>query len=276
MMTRFPVAQVHALADQAKAARAVPVEGLEGWTRSEVDPMRLLAVFTALRGKPGYVLRAYQYRMGGNGNGIVWAIPEGVLFPGPDACTRLAERFLNPPRPPGALDDCMEAIEGDGTPWSYLSASLFAREAAEFGAIWHGCSWSAHAIVGAAPTSDLRCPEADNAGEIDWPGRVKEIGDAVANLTLAETAALGDYLREVHQIEPGQGSTSGWQWLASRPDLWEPCVQQEQDVTQVIFYTFSRLGRERVVRHCDTFLAGQFTFRPRSDIIALGGPGYVH
>jgi len=43
-----------------------------------------------------------------------------------------------PPRPHGALDDFMDAIEGDGSAWSYLSASLFAREAAELGALWHG------------------------------------------------------------------------------------------------------------------------------------------
>jgi hypothetical protein len=36
------------------------------------------------------------------------------------------------------LDDFMDAIEGDGSAWSYLSASLFAREAAELGALWHG------------------------------------------------------------------------------------------------------------------------------------------
>ena len=32
----------------------------------------------------------------------------------------------------------MQAIEGDGSPWSYLSASILSREAEEFGAMWHG------------------------------------------------------------------------------------------------------------------------------------------
>ena len=50
----------------------------------------------------------------------------------------------------------MDAIDGDGSPWSYLSASLFRREAAEFGAMWHGCEWSEHDIIGADPwQSDL-------------------------------------------------------------------------------------------------------------------------
>ena len=108
--------------------------------------MNLLGVFTALRVKPGFVLRAYQFRSGGNGNGVVWAMPTDALLPEPSECPRLTDQFLEPPKPPLALDDLMDAIEGDGTPWSYLSSSLFAREAQEVGAMWHGCHWSTHKI----------------------------------------------------------------------------------------------------------------------------------
>src|SRR4051812_34654359 len=45
----------------------------------------------------------------------------------------------------------MEAIDGDGSALSYLSASIFVRELGEFGARWHGCSWSTHKILGADP-----------------------------------------------------------------------------------------------------------------------------
>ena len=45
----------------------------------------------------------------------------------------------------------MQAIEGDGSPWSYLSASILAREAAEFGARWHGCVWSDQKIIAKPP-----------------------------------------------------------------------------------------------------------------------------
>jgi len=31
----------------------------------------------------------------------------------------------------------MDGIDGDGSGWSYLCASLFAREIAELGAMWH-------------------------------------------------------------------------------------------------------------------------------------------
>jgi hypothetical protein len=32
---------------------------------------------------------------------------------------------------------------------SYVAASFFARAIAEFGALWHGCDWGTHAILGA-------------------------------------------------------------------------------------------------------------------------------
>ncbi|MBO8128637.1 MAG: hypothetical protein H0Z39_05490 [Peptococcaceae bacterium] len=46
----------------------------------------------------------------------------------------------------------MEAIEGDDSLWSYLHASIFARELTEFGAMWHGCNWSTHEILDDNPS----------------------------------------------------------------------------------------------------------------------------
>src|SRR5258708_6127281 len=40
-------------------------------------------------------------------------------------------RFLEPPVAPNALPDVMAAITGDGSPASYIEASIFAREIAE-------------------------------------------------------------------------------------------------------------------------------------------------
>ena len=150
-ITVFPVRKVHQLRRSAQKASRVSRKGPEGWTKSNTDPMKLLSVFSALRLKEGYILRAYQFRSGGNGNGIIWAMPKEAPFPNPDDCIKLQDAFLEPPKPPEALDHFMDAIEGDKTPWSYLSASLFFREACEFGAIWHGCSWTEHRILGTDP-----------------------------------------------------------------------------------------------------------------------------
>ena len=39
------------------------------------DPNDLLGVFKALRLKEGFALHAYDFRSGGKGNGIIWAVP---------------------------------------------------------------------------------------------------------------------------------------------------------------------------------------------------------
>ena len=147
--TTFTPRQVQRLRNGATRAREIPEAcivryektGVE-WLKSDVDPMRLLAVFPSLCLKPGLILRAYQYYSSGNGNGIIWAMPESDPFPEPDQCPKVEDAFLEPPKPPGALSNLMSAINGNGSPRSYLSASIFAREAAEFGALWHGRGWS--------------------------------------------------------------------------------------------------------------------------------------
>jgi hypothetical protein len=135
-----------------KAARAADgeAEGPSG-CKSDIDPMRLLAVFPELQLRRGYILRAYRFRDDGNGNGVVWAMPAEAPFPPPEECVAEVGGFLHPPRPAGALGDFMGALEGDRTPRSYVAASIFAREANELGALWHGCSWSVEQVVASDP-----------------------------------------------------------------------------------------------------------------------------
>jgi hypothetical protein len=111
-----------------------PDDGPEDWHKSPVDPCSLLGAFPALRLRPGYTLRAYSFGESGNGDAFVYATPMDPPFPEPEECPRDGSRFLDPPIPPGALGDLMDAIEGDGSVLALLSASLFGREVREFGA----------------------------------------------------------------------------------------------------------------------------------------------
>ncbi len=206
-MTIFPVSKVNALRRRAAKACPEPKDAPDGWSRSTSDPMKLLRVFKSLQMKPGFVLRAYQYSAGGNGNGFIWAMPESAPFPPPEECPRLDDVFLQPPKPPQALDQLMEAIDGDGSPWSYLSASLFACEAAEFGAMWHGCEWSEHSIIGADP----------------W---------------------RRDSTAKERQSQQGvPGSLDEWEWNESKPESWAPSFVETDDSSSINFLTFSGLGR---------------------------------
>jgi hypothetical protein len=135
-----------------------------GWSKSNLDPNLLVGIFSSLRVKESFILRAYVRQLGTGGYGIVWAMPETSDFPDPNECVmspRPKLGFIAPkyperqfPRPPRALDYVMDVIEGDGTHWSYLSASIFAREMAEFGAWWHGQEWSTHIVIGDDPWTD--------------------------------------------------------------------------------------------------------------------------
>ncbi len=139
---------------------------VQGWQKSPVDPMDLLGVFKKLSLKQGYTLMAYVFIEGGNGNGIVWGLPETKTFPEPDECERLKDVFLSPPRPEGAVD-FEDILTGTGTPSSYLEASLFIREAGEFGAQWHGCFWSDIRILSDSPFNSGGISEVIS-NEKDW------------------------------------------------------------------------------------------------------------
>ena len=146
-----PISKINKLRRKASEARRVPEDGPEGWSKSHINLADVVRVFANLRLKQGFALRGYQFRKGGNGNGIVWALPVDAEFPDPAQCQKIEDRFLQPPMPPLALENFMDAIDGDGTPMSYLSASVLMRELHEFGAMWHGCNWEDHHIIGSDP-----------------------------------------------------------------------------------------------------------------------------
>jgi hypothetical protein len=172
----------------------------------------------------------------GNGNGVVWALPADAPWPEPDACPKCDDAFESP-RPDGALPDYMDAIDGDGTPMAYMSASLLARELAEFGALWHGCGWSVHRILGSNP--------------------------------LTEPPAASD-------LTDGPSDIANWTWKAETPREWQPVVEVDGDSVHVTFHTFSGLGEEAILRHVDVFTPGRYSFRQEEPVaIATGPVGYV-
>jgi hypothetical protein len=266
LRTFFPLESIRTLVNRAAHARRVPSEGPEGWTKSEIDPKELLQVFDPLRLKSGYTLHAYQFRSGLNGNGVIWAMKEEAVPSNPIYLRLHSNTELRSPKPVEALDNILEAIEGDGTPWSYLCASIFMREAREFGALWHGCSWSNHTIIDANPFHETPGT---------WSDETKVLGDQIANRTIGEIAKLVSYLRRVHDMLPvPQPSRSGIHWKI-RPDNWLPCCFQEGNEISIRFFSYTRETTERIVRHCDFYQAGSYVCNTKEDSVAIGPSGYV-
>lgn len=208
-----------------------------GWSKSKIDPMTVLEVFSSLHIKKGFVLRAYQFVSDNDGNGIVWAMPKDSIFPKPNGCSKMEDSFLECPRPDEALEDIMEVIEGDGSAFSYISASIFAREISEFGAYWHGCEWGTHRIIDEQYSSD----------EFSF----KDIGSF-----------------SFEDIE-------NWDWIEKMPKKWQPSVKMTHDKVIVNFYTYSGLAVDRVERNTDTFAIGSYHFVSDSKMIAKGEGGYI-
>ena len=213
MALSVPVCRVNALRRAAASASEFPGDSPEGWSKSPVDAMDLLQMFPALHLKAGFILRAYRLFDGGNGNAVVYAMSAGAPFPEPGDWPQNSEHFFVPPVLPGAVEDVMQVVEGDGSPWSYMSSSIFARELAEFGAKWHGCSWSTHTILGGNPETDpVDCVEMSGPDTWiwlepepeDWRPSVAE-GDGHVTVTFYTHTALGAerVVRHTDTYEPG-------------------------------------------------------------------------
>lgn len=121
------------------------------WFISSTNPGDVLYKLPGLKLKPDYRLVSYLYRAAENGVGATWALPQ------PLSTTAELEKALidsdrdHPPKPAGALDQVMLALEGDRSIISFVAASLLRRELQEFGALGNGCSWSRHRLIQTVP-----------------------------------------------------------------------------------------------------------------------------
>jgi hypothetical protein len=235
----FSVTKIRKLREEAVKATQVLQDRPNGWSKSTVDPNKVLELFKPLRLRKGYVLRAYQYNEEGNGNGVVWAMPVDAEFPEPKDCFTLENHLLKAPKPLEALDDVMEAIEGDGTPWSYLAASLLRREFSDFGAAWHGIHWSLHFVLDEDPW--MADPPKPDEPVLDRP----------------TTKAVE------------------WIWLEEAPKDWRPRVAVDKDGVTVTLYTFCAVETQRLFRYTDTYKPGKLRAKVEEKEIAKGGPGVI-
>ncbi len=233
----FPVERIQQLRTRAEKARSLPGGLPEGWSKSLVDPMQILQVFGCLRVKKGFTLRGYVYDQLILGTGQVWAMPIDAAFPEPNSLPGF------PPKPPRALDHVMDGIVSDGSPCSYLCASILSRELAEFGARWHGCTWTTHMLIGANPL---------------------ESGVRVG--AVSSDDARNDYAKG----ELPTAGRNGWNWLSTTPNQWHPSVRVGPQAVTVIFFTYSPLGQEGIYRHTDTYVPGSYVAKSQFAKIAEG------
>ncbi len=237
--TTFSPKELHELFYQAKFIR---------------EPMGIIDLFPTLRIKEGYTLGCSPHGIFEGGVGNVWAVPVDYEFPDIEQWEKVdlydlphplptnrccwdgltMEGDFKLPVPPGALDSVMEIIEGDGTPLSYLRASIFAREIAEFGSHWHGEIWKVHTVLG----DDL---------------------DDLEPIT-----------NEYHDERGAMRIESFLKWYEDKQILLAPVVIQDDETITVRFYTYSMLCRESVYCYTDTYKIGNYKFDWNIEIIWEG------
>jgi hypothetical protein len=214
----------------------------EGWSKSNSNLAKVVAVFEPLRLSREFVLRSYRYNAKGAYLEVVWAMPPTADFPEPARAPRMLEHPLKPPKPPAAAADFMEAIEGDGSPWSYMAASLLKRELEEFGARWRGCQWSTHRLLEQNP----------------WSAGLA--GEAAVYKT---------------PIQGPTGKETDWQWTEMDPRDWRPQARVEGDRVIVTFYSYCGLNTQTIYRNTDQFHRGSYTFTTERKAIATGPKGFL-
>lgn len=191
-----------------------------------------------MRLKEGWRLVGFEFRSGGNGNGVVYAIPADgkvELDRAPVSPLEICPGvILDVPRPPGAAASFMDAIESDGHFEAYLQASILFREFQEFGARGHGCSWSTHCILSRDPWS--------------------------------ESSAVKDQV----------GDQEDWAFQGRSPSHWSPTMERSPRGVRVKFYTFSGLGQATLYRHQDRYRPGCLVPTTRETVQAIGPGGFVH
>ena len=149
----------------------------------------------------------------------------------------------------------MEAVEGDGGPWSYLCASLLLRELTDFAAVWHAClthDWMAHLILPGWPP----------------PSRMEMEG--------RPTRVPTQFLREEDR-RPEHEVTEPWwerlEWVGPRPAPPQVHVGAREVVAEFYTYRPPFYDPEEVWRHIDTYQVGSYDAVTVKTKVASGKSG---
>ena len=233
----FPITSVTRLRRAAERARQSR-DG--GWLASASNANKLIGVFDTLRLKPGFGLYVDQFPEDRGVNGAISAVPPEASSVIADAGESAEFALACPTKPPHAVP-LMQAVEGDGSPWSYLSASILRREAAEFGASWPSCVWTDQAILSKLP----RKAEESNHPE-------------------DERGVTND------------SDATEWVWCGKPPRIWEPTYSDRGATKRIILHIRNPVGVDEIYRDTDIYRAGSYDCTTRTKLLCTSGCGIIY
>jgi hypothetical protein len=213
------------------------------WEKGDNELLSALlrVVEPILRIREDYALSYYQH-FGRDDFSVMYSMPAGMEIPDISKVPmRANDRDETVPFPEGANADFMIALQGDASLKSYLFASIFRRELAELGAMWHSVSWGIESVIGSPPWLDQHLIQTAHA-DFERPSNEQEM-----------------------------------RFNRQMPTEWEPIVTQRNDgIVAVQFYTHTRLGGERITGYTDRYEPGSYQHATAVEVIATGPKIMMH
>jgi hypothetical protein len=173
------------------------------WFISTTDPGVVFAKLPGLKLRHGIRLISYLYRLGEDGVGVVWAVPEAASATAIlETALPIAGNHQKPPYPPQALEGVMEAVEGDRSPLSFVIASLLLRELQEFGSLGKHCHWSHHRLISTIPNQVRWQWRGEAPKDLSPKVRVYEDGKAIVEFFTCRVVSPIAVFRHLDRYSP--------------------------------------------------------------------------
>jgi hypothetical protein len=243
----FDVAIAQIMRLRSRAADAARAEASH-YDAVLLDPTSIVRAFDCLALRRDWVLRAVLVGDTSGHSACTFALPRGEMPALDEQIASLSPR----PDPPHIVDRVpyllppnwtlrfMQAIEGDGSPRSYLCASLLLRELTDFAVDWHDYlthDWSAHLILPGWPP----------------PTRAEMEGRPARAPTV--------FLRDEDWQPDGEAAAPWWErltWSGPHPEPPEVRMSEREVVVEFCTYRPPFYDPEEVWRHIDTYRVGSY------------------
>ena len=182
---------------------------------SDVQPKFIVARYSQLRMKKDWELTGSSFNDGVGGNGSVTAF--SVMGEEDD------------PNP-------MKAIEGDGSPLSYIQAAMLYRDFDEYGRFWHSTQWAVETVL----DDDL----------------------AEENNLFIDPDEM--------EYDP-----SMWTFITQVPTSYNPVYEENADTIVITYYSINPVMTETLYFNTHSFKKGSFVQELRVEEIATGQGGII-
>lgn len=209
-----------------------------GWSIYPCDPLEILPAFPNITFRSGYKIVGYYCNKQRDRYGKFFVLSSSQTL------EEVKNKSSEPVLPSGADEQFMSYISGDGTPVSYIQASIFLQAIHNTGfQIYHN----------------------DPQSYFDETKVERERIDQ----SLSHTSD-----RNVSRIYGFNIESFSWSEKAAVPEFFDPKVTKSDENVTVEYYTCASMGMKKIYRNTDVY-TGSYAPVSKRDLIGTGGIGWV-